>query len=75
MGRNMSTQDESRFKGFVRWEYKTLEVGQSQGSSSHNGKSFEEELNRLGNQGWELVGRGMNNGKIYNHLVFKREIK
>ena len=71
----MSTQDESRFKGLVRWEYKTLEVGQSQGSSSHNGKSFEEELNRLGNQGWELVGRGMSNGSIYNHLVFKREIK
>ncbi|URQ70860.1 DUF4177 domain-containing protein [SAR86 cluster bacterium] len=63
-----------------KWEYKTLEAGQYytrgvRNSTTHDGDSFEKDLNKLGEQGWEFVGRGMNNGEIHNHLVFKREKK
>ena len=67
-----------------RWEYKTLYVGQSSSKDTHTDVSFEEELNRLGEQGWELVGKGMPDYRLvgapssmhyigYSHLVFKRE--
>ncbi len=58
-----------------KWEYKTLHAGQWENDSTHNRDSFEKDLNKLGEQGWEFVGRGMNNGRIHNHLVFKREKK
>ena len=64
-----------------KWEYKTLEAGQywtrdaASNKSSHTRDSFEKDLNKLGEQGWEFVGRGMNNGDFFNHLVFKREKK
>ena len=63
-----------------KWEYKTLYAGQykSEGiknTTTHDWDSFEKDLNKLGEQGWEFVGRGMNNGRIHNHLVFKREKK
>ena len=58
-----------------KWEYKTLHAGQWSDDSTHTGDSFEKDLNKLGEQGWEFVGRGMNNGRSHNHLVFKREKK
>ena len=63
-----------------KWEYKTLYAGQHytrdwSNTTTHDGDSFEKDLNKLGEQGWEFVGRGMNDGRFHNHLVFKREKK
>ena len=62
-----------------KWEYKTLYAGLSHrdigSTNTHDEDSFEKDLNKLGEQGWEFVGRGMNNGVFHNHLVFKREKK
>jgi hypothetical protein len=71
----------------IKWEYKTLYVGQRNDGQTHSGEKFEEVLNNLGDKGWELVGKGMTDNFVtigkdqhyspivneYSYLVFKRQ--
>ena len=57
-----------------KWEYETLYVGgNARQGSTHTETTFKKELNKLGNQGWEMVGQGFKDGSIFQYLVFKRE--
>ncbi len=60
-----------------RWEYKTLEANRDKYKGFFKGikdEKFEKDLNELGQEGWEFVGQGMNDGVNNNFLIFKRPI-
>jgi len=51
-----------------KWEYKIVF------GTGNKDISLEKEINRLGNQGWELVSVTENSDDVYS-LFFKRQLK
>ena len=68
-----------------KWEYKTLYVGETEGRSYESAfpdlhrrrerdeEDLEKELNRLGNQGWEMVAQVEVKARSAPLIIFKRE--
>ena len=57
--------------------YKPLEANRDNDQSFFNeikDEKFEKDLNELGQEGWEFVGQGMNDGVNNNFLIFKRPV-
>lgn len=61
-----------------KWEYKILSSDQSYSKNERRDKDFEQELNKLGNKGWELVGilhaTGGNGILIEARFILKRQV-
>jgi hypothetical protein len=60
-----------------QWEYTTLEANRDNYKGFFKGikdDKFEKDLNKLGQEGWEFVGQGMNDGVNNNFLIFKRPL-
>ena len=60
-----------------KWEYKTMKANRDDYKGFFTGikdDKFERDLNNLGQDGWEFVGQGMNDGINNNFLIFKRPL-
>ena len=59
------------------WEYKSFysDRDEYQGFLGFILEKFEEKLNELGSEGWEMVGFGMNDGANAAVIIFKRAIQ
>ena len=64
-----------------KWEYKCVETNREaialQGLTPEEGYSeyLEDKFNKLGEEGWEMVGYAMNNGANARMVCFKRPKK
>ena len=60
-----------------RWEYKTFKASRDDYKGFFKGvkdEKFEKDINKLGQEGWEFVGQGLNDGINNNYLIFKRPL-
>ena len=58
-----------------KWEYETFRADRDDYKGFFTGlknEKFEKHINKLGEEGWEFVGPGMNDGINAMILVFKR---
>ena len=61
-----------------RWEYKTFKANRDDYKGFFKGikdEKFEKDINKLGQEGWEFVGQGLNDGINNNYLIFKRPLE
>jgi hypothetical protein len=60
-----------------KWEYKTFAANRDNYKGFFKGvkdDKFEADINKLGQEGWEFVGQGLNDGINNNFLIFKRPL-
>ena len=61
-----------------RWEYKTFKAARDDNKRFFKwvkDEKFEKNINKLGQEGWEFVGQGLNDGINNNYLIFKRPLE
>ena len=61
-----------------KWEYKTFKAARDDYKGFFKGvkdEKFEKDINKLGQEGWEFVGQGLNDGINNNYLIFKRPLE
>ena len=61
-----------------KWEYKSYKSDRDEFFGIFSGdpiKKLEKELNVLGEEGWEFVGPGLNNGANTRYLIFQNDKK